>query len=103
MQAAMNYQDVITVEPGKRAGQPCLRGLRITVYDVLSYLASGMTKEEILSDFPSPMKTSSHLSATRLIASTKRRCLTGEAAPRSQHLAQALRETRRRSPGPTDG
>ena len=50
--AAMNYEDIITVEPGKRGGQPCIRGIRITVYDVLSYLASGMTEEEILSDFP---------------------------------------------------
>jgi len=50
----MNYQDIITVEPGKRGGQPCIRGLRITVYDVLSYLASGMTEEEILPDFPDP-------------------------------------------------
>jgi len=50
--AAMNYQTIITVEPGKRGGQPCIRGLRITVYDVLSYLASDMTEEEILSDFP---------------------------------------------------
>lgn len=48
----VNYQDIITVEPGKRGGQPCIRGLRITVYDVLSYLASGMSEEEILSDFP---------------------------------------------------
>jgi len=48
----MNYQDIITVEPGKRGGQPCIRGLRITVFDVLSYLASGMTEEEIVSDFP---------------------------------------------------
>lgn len=48
----MNYQDVITVEPGKRGGQPCIRGLRITVYDVLSWLASGMSEAEILSDFP---------------------------------------------------
>ena len=40
-----------TVEPGKRSGKPCIRGLRITVYDVLSYLASGMTYEEILDDF----------------------------------------------------
>jgi uncharacterized protein (DUF433 family) len=50
--SAMNYEDIITVEPGKRGGQPCIRGIRITVYDVLSYLASGMTEEEILSDFP---------------------------------------------------
>ena len=48
----MRYQDIITVEPGKRGGRPCIRGLRITVDDVLSYLASGMTEEEVLSDFP---------------------------------------------------
>ncbi len=48
----MNYQEIITVEPDKRGGQPCIRGLRITVYDVLSYLASGMTEEEIISDYP---------------------------------------------------
>lgn len=48
----MDYAEIITVEPGKRGGQPCIRGIRITVYDVLSYLASGMTEEEILSDFP---------------------------------------------------
>ncbi len=48
----MNYQDYITIEPGKRGGKPCLRGLRITVYDVLEYLASGMTQAEILQDFP---------------------------------------------------
>ena len=48
----MNYQDYITIEPGKRGGKPCIRGLRITVYDVLDYLASGMTQEEILDDFP---------------------------------------------------
>jgi len=48
----MNYQDRITIEPGKRSGKPCIRGMRITVYDVLEYLASGMTHEEILRDFP---------------------------------------------------
>ncbi len=48
----MNYRDIITVEPGKRGGKPCIRGMRITVYDVLEYLASGMTTEQILSDFP---------------------------------------------------
>ncbi len=48
----MNYQDRITLEPGKRSGKPCIRGLRITVYDVLGYLASGMTTQEILNDFP---------------------------------------------------
>jgi len=48
----MSYRDRITIEAGKRGGKPCIRGLRITVYDVLEYLASGMTKEEILADFP---------------------------------------------------
>ena len=48
----MDYQSLITIEPGKRGGKPCIRGLRITVYDVLEYLASGMTEEEILVDFP---------------------------------------------------
>ena len=48
----MNYQDYITMEPDKRGGKPCIRGLRITVYDVLDYLASGMTEAEILDDFP---------------------------------------------------
>jgi uncharacterized protein (DUF433 family) len=48
----MNYENIITIEAGKRGGQPCVRGMRITVDDVLSYLASGMTEEEVLSDFP---------------------------------------------------
>ena len=47
-----NYQNRITIEPGKRSGKPCIRGMRITVYDVLEYLASGMSEEEILDDFP---------------------------------------------------
>ena len=46
------YQNIITIEPGKRGGKPCIRGMRITVYDVLSYLASGMTYQELLDDFP---------------------------------------------------
>jgi uncharacterized protein (DUF433 family) len=48
----MDYSQLITIEPGKRSGQPCIRGLRITVQDVLEYLAGGMTVEEIISDFP---------------------------------------------------
>ena len=48
----MSYKDIITIEPGKRIGKPCIRGMRITVYDVLEYLAAGMSHEEILSDFP---------------------------------------------------
>lgn len=48
----MEYQHLITIEPGKRGGKPCIRGLRITVSDVLDYLASGMSEDEILRDFP---------------------------------------------------
>lgn len=48
----MDYRNIITIEPGKRSGKPCIRGMRITVYDVLSYLAAGMTYDEILEDFP---------------------------------------------------
>jgi uncharacterized protein (DUF433 family) len=48
----MGYRGIITIEPGKRGGKPCIRGMRITVYDVFSYLASGMTQAEILDDFP---------------------------------------------------
>ena len=47
-----NYQDIITIESGKRGGKPCIRGLRITVYDVLSWLAEGMSQAEIIEDFP---------------------------------------------------
>jgi uncharacterized protein (DUF433 family) len=48
----MDYHDYITIEPDKRGGKPCIRGMRITVYDVLDYLASGMSEAEILNDFP---------------------------------------------------
>jgi uncharacterized protein (DUF433 family) len=48
----MNYQRLITIEPDKRGGKPCIRGLRNTVYDVLEYLASGMSEDDILRDFP---------------------------------------------------
>lgn len=48
----MEYSHIITIEPGKRGGKPCIRGLRITVADVLGYLAAGMTHAEILRDFP---------------------------------------------------
>ncbi|MEX0874709.1 MAG: DUF433 domain-containing protein [Actinomycetota bacterium] len=48
----MDYRERITIEPGKRGGKPTIRGLRITVYDVLDYLAGGMTEAEIVSDFP---------------------------------------------------
>ena len=47
-----DYSNIITVEPGKRGGQPCIRGLRLTVYDVLEYLESGMSEDEVLADSP---------------------------------------------------
>jgi uncharacterized protein (DUF433 family) len=47
-----DWRKLITIEPGKRGGRPCIRGMRVTVYDVLSYLAAGMTEQEILNDFP---------------------------------------------------
>ncbi len=48
----MSYQDVITIEPGKRGGRPCIRGMRIAVADVLGWLAAGMTPQEIIADYP---------------------------------------------------
>ena len=47
-----SYRQIITIEPGKRGGKPCIRGMRITVYDILGWFASGMTEQEILEDFP---------------------------------------------------
>jgi uncharacterized protein (DUF433 family) len=48
----VDYSQIITIDPGRRSGKPCIRGLRITVSDILDYLAGGMTQQEILSDFP---------------------------------------------------
>ncbi len=48
----MDYLKIINIEAGKRGGKPCIRGLRITVYDVLDYLAGGMSEADILADFP---------------------------------------------------
>jgi uncharacterized protein (DUF433 family) len=47
-----NYKNIITIDPGKRSGKPCIRGMRITVYDILGWLASGMTNKEIIKDYP---------------------------------------------------
>jgi len=52
MRQPVDYRDRITIETDKRGGKPCIRGLRITVYDVLSYLAAGMTVDEVVADFP---------------------------------------------------
>jgi uncharacterized protein (DUF433 family) len=74
----MNYRDIITVEPGKRGGKPCIRGLRITVYDVLDYLASGMTEADILREFPE--LTRDDIRATLAFAADRERRLVGMAA-----------------------
>ena len=60
-----DYRDHITIEPGKRGGKPCLRSMRITVYDVLDWLASGMSEAEILEDYPelTPIDTGSIVQA----------------------------------------
>ena len=52
VELVVDYRDIITIEPDKMGGKPCIRGLRITVYDVLDYMASGMTETELLTDFP---------------------------------------------------
>lgn len=52
MNNEINYKDIITIEPGKRGGKPCIRNMRITVYDILTWLASGISRDEIISDFP---------------------------------------------------
>lgn len=69
----MDYRDYITIEPNKRGGKPCIRGLRITVYEVLEYLASEMTVEEILEDFPD--LTRSDLKAAIAFAADRERRL----------------------------
>lgn len=53
----MDYREIITIEPGKRGGKPCIRGMRITVYDVLGWLAAGMSYADILDDFPELTET----------------------------------------------
>ena len=70
--------DRITVDPGKRSGKPCIRGLRITVSDVLEYLASGMTEAEILADFPE--LTSEDIRACLVFAAERERRLLGSIA-----------------------
>lgn len=67
----IDYHQIITLEPGKRSGKPCVRGLRITVYDVLEWLASGMSREEILDDFPE--LTEDDITACLLFAADRER------------------------------
>jgi uncharacterized protein (DUF433 family) len=75
----MNYQDRITIEADKRGGKPCIRGLRITVYDVLDYLAGGMSVEEIIADFPD-LTREDILAVIAFAADRERRLFTRPAA-----------------------
>ena len=75
----VNYQDRITIEADKRGGKPCIRGLRITVYDVLDYLAGGMSIEEILEDFPD-LTREDILAAIAFAADRERRLFSRPAA-----------------------
>jgi uncharacterized protein (DUF433 family) len=75
----MDYRDRITIEPGKRSGKPCIRGLRITVDDVLSYLAAGMSEDEILADFPA-LERDDFRAVYAFAADRERRLLTDPAA-----------------------
>lgn len=74
----MDYRERITIEPGKRGGKPCLRGLRITVYDVLDYLAGGMSEDEILADFPGLERED--IRAALAFAAERERRLAGDVA-----------------------
>ena len=67
----IDYKEIITIDPGKRFGKPCIRNMRITVYDVLSWLASGMTRNEIIEDFPE--LTQDDISACLAYAADKER------------------------------
>jgi len=75
----MDYMERITIEPGKRGGKPCIRGLRITVYDVLEYLAAGMTPEQILVDFPD--LEAEDISAVLAFAADRERKLSSTSTP----------------------
>ena len=86
----MDYTHLITIEPGKRSGQPCIRGMRITVQDVLEYLAGGMTLEEVLIDFP------------ELTSEDIRACL-AYAADRERRLHSALAQIESSQTRSSDG
>ena len=74
----MGWQDRITVTPGVRSGKPCIKGTRITVYDVLEYLAGGMTDAQILADFPD--LTAEDIRACLAFAAARERRLAGSPA-----------------------
>ena len=92
----MRYQDIITIEPGKRGGKPCIRGMRITVYDIFSYLAAGMTEKQILEDFP--YLTADDIHACYAFAADREPNLRVDRSVRSSVALTLERRTRARSP-----
>jgi uncharacterized protein (DUF433 family) len=74
----MSYRDRIVVDPAIRSGKPCIHGTRITVYDILEYLAGGMTEDEILRDFPSLARED--VKAVLEFAAARERKLAGSSA-----------------------
>ncbi len=74
----MDFRNTITIEPDKRGGRPCIRGMRITVYDVLGWLAAGMSSEEIIGDFPELTKTD--IQAALTFAASRDGAIHGSAA-----------------------
>ena len=71
----MNFEDYIAITPDVRSGKPCIKGTRITVYDILEYLAGGMTEAELLADFPT-LRTE-HIRAALAFAAARERRLAG--------------------------
>jgi uncharacterized protein (DUF433 family) len=74
----MDYRSIITIEPDKRGGRPCIRGMRITVYDILGWLAAGMSCEEIIEEFPE--LTKADITAALTFAASRDGDFTGTAA-----------------------
>ena len=74
----MDYRSLITIEPGKRGGRPCIRGMRISVYDILGWLAAGMTNDEIVDEYPE--LTVDDIRASLAFAADREHHLVGSAA-----------------------
>ena len=75
---AFDYRDYLTISPEIRSGKPCIKGTRITVYDILEYLAGGMSYDELLEDFPNLEKV--HIQASLAFAADRERKLTSHTA-----------------------
>lgn len=74
----MDYRQIITIEPGKRGGRPCIRGMRITVYDILGWLAAGMSNQQIIDEYPE--LTTDDIRAALAYAADREHCFAGNSA-----------------------